>query len=210
MKNKATHIFLIRDEHGNPVKAQMMEREENGVHHCVMLGNFPLFMPIKGSWPEEIDLIPIEDLEIEDGFFKLRDKKHLTVEEAARQYAENIRRNMFQIKIIYETGNSFGTSKETDYLELTWADIEQAKLNLRRIKEHYDWYDYEQNKRGYLPVKKFERPAWHKEANLNEYQIQLLTDSGKPLIISAFWCGYFETLLRIEILGFESDTCYEF
>ena len=44
------------------------------------------------------------------------------------------------IKISYQTGNSFGSEDTFDYLELEWDNIEVAKENLIRIKEHYKFY----------------------------------------------------------------------
>lgn len=46
----------------------------------------------------------------------------------------------YRIKISYATGNSFGSEYTTDYLELTWQNIDTAKENLLRIKEHYEMY----------------------------------------------------------------------
>ena len=42
----------------------------------------------------------------------------------------------YKIKIYYSTGNSFGTYNTETYLELTFKDLEIAKANLIRIKEH--------------------------------------------------------------------------
>ena len=46
----------------------------------------------------------------------------------------------YRIKISYQTGNSFGSEDTTDYLEITWDDIDIAKENLQRIREHYEMY----------------------------------------------------------------------
>jgi hypothetical protein len=45
--------------------------------------------------------------------------------------------NIFGIEYQYRTGNSFGSHRETEILELTFNSIEVAKANLNRIKEHY-------------------------------------------------------------------------
>lgn len=58
----------------------------------------------------------------------------------------------YRIKISYLTGNSLGSENATDYLELTWKDIDVAKENLIRIREHYEMhrgigsYSYGSNK----------------------------------------------------------------
>lgn len=48
---------------------------------------------------------------------------------------------MYRIKISYLTGDSFGTQDTYDYLELTWKNLDIAKENLQRIKEHYELYE---------------------------------------------------------------------
>lgn len=46
----------------------------------------------------------------------------------------------YKIKIEYQTGNSFCSEDETRYIDITWENIDVAKENLRRIKEHYEQY----------------------------------------------------------------------
>lgn len=43
----------------------------------------------------------------------------------------------YKIKLSYTTGDSCDTRDTSDYLELTWKNIDVAKENLQRIKEHY-------------------------------------------------------------------------
>jgi len=47
----------------------------------------------------------------------------------------------YQIKIYYQTGDSYSNNDETIYLELTWNNLDVAKENLQRIKEHYEMYN---------------------------------------------------------------------
>lgn len=46
----------------------------------------------------------------------------------------------YRIKIYYSTGDSFSTRDEIDFLEFSWEDINVAKDNLLRIKEHYEMH----------------------------------------------------------------------
>jgi hypothetical protein len=46
----------------------------------------------------------------------------------------------YRIKLSYRTGNSFNSEDTTGYLDLTWNDLNIAKENLIRIKEHYEMY----------------------------------------------------------------------
>ncbi len=43
----------------------------------------------------------------------------------------------YKIKLYYSTGNSYMSEDVYDYLELTWKNLNIAKENLQRIKEHY-------------------------------------------------------------------------
>ncbi len=108
----------------------------------------------------------------------------------------------YRIKISYETGDSFGSNDETDYLDLEWTKLDVAKENLKRIDEHYKMYT---KMRGWQPneneldiVKKNKDKAWFVEAYPSG-SIRFITDDGEDYQISCFWCGYFETLHGAEI-----------
>lgn len=47
----------------------------------------------------------------------------------------------YKIKIDYSTGNSFGSEDVIGYIDLEWWDLNVAKENLQRIKEHYSQYE---------------------------------------------------------------------
>jgi hypothetical protein len=47
----------------------------------------------------------------------------------------------YRIKYNYDTGDSFSNSPDnSDFLEMVWENIEVAKQNLQRIKDHYSQY----------------------------------------------------------------------
>jgi len=45
-----------------------------------------------------------------------------------------------KIKIWYTTGDSFGSHHRDEILEMEWDNLDVAKANLKRIKEHYICY----------------------------------------------------------------------
>lgn len=47
---------------------------------------------------------------------------------------------MYQIQYLYQTGDSFGSHDADGILELEWENLDVAKANLKRIKEHYEMY----------------------------------------------------------------------
>lgn len=105
----------------------------------------------------------------------------------------------YYIEIYYETGDSFGSQDEIQNLEIEWNDIKIAKENLRRIKEHYEWY---------LRLKGCKTQKEYKEIKNNrpefvskkyDFCITLITDDHKEIQMSCFWCGYFETLYSAKI-----------
>lgn len=107
----------------------------------------------------------------------------------------------YKIKYHYETGNSYATYMEEDILEVAYESIELAKEALKRIKEHYEWY---KNENSYYKTKKVRRPKWwdceYKYESERIGLINLPTDNGKDFQMAAPWCGYFERLIRAEII----------
>ncbi len=51
----------------------------------------------------------------------------------------------YQIEYRYSTGDSFGSSDEEGILDYEWENLENAKENLQRIKEHYKMYQEIEN-----------------------------------------------------------------
>jgi len=140
----------------------------------------------------------------------------------------------YRIKISYSTGDSFGSEDTTSYLELTWQNIEIAKENMIRIKEHYEMY---------RSINRYNKPLTQDELFCNnmkkewfvnkpklfcissgsaidekdkkkvgsgnweyrpddysaKYCLILKADNGNRMQMTAFWCGYFETLYSAEI-----------
>jgi hypothetical protein len=47
----------------------------------------------------------------------------------------------YKIKYTYKTVNSYNICLETNYLELEFNNLDVAKSNLKRIKEHYLQYE---------------------------------------------------------------------
>lgn len=46
----------------------------------------------------------------------------------------------YKIKIDYSTGDSFNSYNEIRYIDLEWSNLDVAKENLQRIREHYQQY----------------------------------------------------------------------
>lgn len=143
----------------------------------------------------------------------------------------------YKIEIYYSTGNSFGSHNETETLELTWQNIDIAKENLVRIKEHYEMYEElnnTYNNRDRLNIlNKNKDKEWFvnepilysisKNCKIHEKQkgdndweyrfdqdiaetcINLKADNNNTMRMTAFWCGYFETLHSAEIIQDDTD-----
>lgn len=103
------------------------------------------------------------------------------------------------IMVYYETGDSNGSYDMHNKLEMTWNKLDVAKENLKRIKQHHQWYLYK-HPEFHLSrsKKKIKRPAV--VSDQHDTCFNLITDDGNECQISAFWCGYFENLdyARIE------------
>ena len=112
---------------------------------------------------------------------------------------------MYKIEYTYSTGNSFGRAPDvTDQIELEWNNLEVAKQNLQRIKEHHD---FNQKIESYLAranrleiIEAHRSKDWFVEERGDYYRIKLYTDDNKPYQMWPNWMGYFESLLSIEII----------
>ena len=93
---------------------------------------------------------------------------------------------MYDIEIHYETGDSFGSSKETETLGLVTSSLKEAKENLQRIKEHYKLAK--------------ESPNFDKR-----YALSLKCGNKEERTISPFWIGYFESLISARIILVEEE-----
>lgn len=116
---------------------------------------------------------------------------------------------IYKIKVYYKTGSSFGSNDEIDYVDLGWENIEIVKENMKRIKEHYRWYEDFNNHYKFSPKQNIEKPVWLKSIDdeLAQYIIMLKLDDGTERQYSPFWVGYFEQLYEIELC---TDYKYEF
>jgi len=120
---------------------------------------------------------------------------------------------VYQIEYDYRTGSSFGSHNETDVLEFEWENIEIAAEALKRIHEHYKWYQYKE--KGYNWLDEVPKPKWHKikRESIHEDQehnlINLPTDNGEEVQFWPPWCGYFETLYGAKIIIGGKDMSFE-
>jgi len=105
----------------------------------------------------------------------------------------------YRIKVDYSTGDSFHTEDTYDYVEMDWDDLDIAKENLVRIKEHYKWYA-DKNK-GYRRIKEDEiKEPLHHVGLEYDFQIRYKLDDGNEFFTTCPWCGYFENLICAEIV----------
>lgn len=111
----------------------------------------------------------------------------------------------FLIEYRYKTGNSFGSSNEAEKLPLTWEDYKAAKDALRRIKEHYEYY---QEVHSYSYGKQADAKKSKEDAKLKDWFVEeselclkIKADNGADYQFYAPWCGYFERLHVASIIS---------
>jgi hypothetical protein len=126
-------------------------------------------------------------------------------------HGQNIK--FFTIQITYMTGNSFGSYEKSDELPIPFESLLGAKDALGRIKAHYEVYA---NNHGYTRRKTLSHEEYKTKlkqlgfvSSENDSYISLQLEDGTEQQIEAFWCGYFETLCRAEIIVPHSDLVYE-
>jgi hypothetical protein len=117
---------------------------------------------------------------------------------------------MYQIEYHYRTGDSFHTEDRTKLLEYEWENIKVAKESLKRIKEHYTWYQYMEGPRWRDKVPK---PKWHsvkfEYKDQEHVMINIPMDDGQEVQFWPPWCGYFETLYGAKIVLNGKDMAFE-
>lgn len=109
----------------------------------------------------------------------------------------------YRIKIHYTTGNSFNTDDYEECLEYGWQNLDMAKESLKRIKNHYKFY---QDHGEQWTKPKCKLPVgvkWNNEHRM--LMLELMTDDGKSYFYSSFWTGYFETLHSATIICDDED-----
>lgn len=116
---------------------------------------------------------------------------------------------IYKIKYLYQTGDSDRTYDSEGVLEMAWKSLDNAKKALRRIKDHYTWYKYENRQSWDKYDKEVEEPEWHKGEKY-DMTIKVMLDNGKEVKFSAPWCGYFERLHNAEIIADDPDLRIEF
>lgn len=113
---------------------------------------------------------------------------------------------MYKIKITYDTGDSFHTEHDVEGLvEASWNNLDIAKENLQRIKEHWQYYKTLHKHSFYgddVERKKLEQEEKTKCWYVKKYDfvLKLKTDEGNEFQYNTFWCGYFERLNHAEII----------
>jgi hypothetical protein len=94
---------------------------------------------------------------------------------------------MYGIRVDYITGDSFRSEHiYGEDIGIAISDIDKAKENLKRIKEHYFEFQDGPNRGRHEPLK-------------------LLLDEKEDVILYPFWIGYFETLLGAEVYSLEDN-----
>jgi hypothetical protein len=106
---------------------------------------------------------------------------------------------MYKIKVEYGTGDSFNSYDEEKILSLFWENIDIAKQNLVRIREHYEWVENDG------PQPKWMKNVKGKQYAEDKFNISLLKDNGSEEKVCASWIGYFERLYGASIVSDPED-----
>ena len=111
--------------------------------------------------------------------------------------------NRYKIQVRYITGHSLKSEEDIKLLDLEWNNLDIAKENLQAIKEHYQFYteiDKVTSEKEHRKVfTKYENNWWLVKDS--EASMRLKTDNGNTMRQYNFWCGYFERLLEVNIIG---------
>lgn len=95
----------------------------------------------------------------------------------------------YDIELYYRTGDSFESKDIHDRLGVTWKDLDLAKENLERIKQHYLYYR-QNNSWVWADEPKHKKPKFYK----SDTQVILLLDNEVEWVVNCSWIGHFESL----------------
>jgi len=112
---------------------------------------------------------------------------------------------MYKIHVDYETGDSFGHEDTYTVLPFVWKNVDIAKENLKRIREHYEYYKAKNKVQYGKRIDTNVIKPKYCDAKY-EFSFSLLLDDGtESENICASWCGYFETLYGAKIISDPED-----
>lgn len=129
----------------------------------------------------------------------------------------------YSIEIDYTYGDSFNSERSKLVLEESW-NLENAKINLQRIKEHYQAYN---NRNSFVScmlknhedklLEEIKSKPWYVSQDDMTYKsyhnpwennVKLLDNNNSPYVYStSTWTGYFEILhgARIVLINDKED-----
>lgn len=112
----------------------------------------------------------------------------------------------YVIRVDYRTGDSFRFYDDFEILDYGWHDEEVVKENAKAIIDHYHAYDeehgqyYRKDTPDWGEIKK---QWWYADPYFKGYNIEanmkLKLDNKDLVNYTCPWCGFFETLDRVEI-----------
>lgn len=132
---------------------------------------------------------------------------------------------MYTIKITYDTGDSFNQYNGRTDTVGEWKTRELAVENAKRLAEHYDIYkrchsnhygnDCLTEKEAIDVIKTKEwcpviEEKSHSKDFLMLHSVMLTLDSGDKMQFgTSTWCGYFESLVSIEVVSADQNMIWE-
>ncbi|NTW90750.1 MAG: hypothetical protein HGA35_02255 [Erysipelotrichaceae bacterium] len=132
---------------------------------------------------------------------------------------------MYTIKITYDTGDSFNRYDGETEMVGKWKSKELATENAKRLAEHYDiykrcssnhWGDDCLTEKEAIDIIKTKEwcPIIEEKSHSREYlmlhSIMLKLDDGSAFQFgTSTWCGYFESLVSIEVVCPEQNMIWE-
>ena len=111
----------------------------------------------------------------------------------------------FVIKITYMDGDSFKSYIDHETLDYSWSDENVVVKNMIAIKEHYEayrkscgYYSGEKDNEDYKSKWWYMKPKYYMESEF-PCGLNLSLDDGSLFYYHCPWCGYFASLLEVEM-----------
>ena len=125
----------------------------------------------------------------------------------------------YRIQAFYSTGDSNSTENTDTLLAPVWTDLDKAKKALQELREHHDYYDFDDKPRWYkgkltqADLDNIASKPWHavldkrhsKSHHMSFFCAALELDDGTRMITNIPYHGYFENLQSLKIIVEVSD-----
>ncbi len=103
----------------------------------------------------------------------------------------------YTVKVVFETGDSYGSEITEDCIEMSWNNKELAQQAMRDIVDHEE---FAQDKYAEGAEEEYSNKLWWCD-EYSGFVLKLETDSGDRHKVTVPWTGYFESIISARVIS---------